>query len=385
MAALSAGAAVVLALVVILGTSPGAGPVLGRALGFATPTPTATLATGADTIFFANRVPWGALTVDGQTPALALPGFNDLQWVKLARGAHTVIYSAAPFPTMHCKVSVPAAPNDTCRLTTDSALRVSFAPGAFRTVDLQATPDNLSGDQYMALAQAIQSALVTPDGTVQPGDHYLADTSKTMVASAPLTAHLVAGLPKRGEVNDNINGVTCDPLCPNPDLNPPAANAWHLGAMMTFAWRFTASSGQLISFSPTPDTSSTFIALDANWSSAWSVTLSYPEEVQQDLCVSAEAQLGQAITGITSQTTGVTYFSQLGTDGNPADGCLTRINTTLPSSAGGGSSDPQYTILSRFGALVAADTATQHALPQLPLASANERAIIASLSSSVGS
>ncbi|HEV2459396.1 MAG TPA: hypothetical protein VGS80_13635, partial [Ktedonobacterales bacterium] len=84
------------------------------------PTPTfAPLAFGANFFFVEHEVPWGVLRVDGkQQDVLDVSQYGSnadaVTSFGLDRGRHSVEYTAAPFATLRCRVSVPADSQDTC-------------------------------------------------------------------------------------------------------------------------------------------------------------------------------------------------------------------------------------------------------------------------------
>lgn len=376
----SAVAAVVLALVVILSTIPGAGPTLAATLGLAPPSPTPTLIPGADTVFFVDGVPWGTLTVDGHTAAVVSPGGMAYPQLQLARGTHTIVYTAVPFPKLRCWVSVPAATSDTCPVATGALNTIQTDSSAFRSIDLQATPDNLPSEQYAALVSAVQAAFAVPDGTVPVGDHFLAKGGTTAVATSPLTAHLLITLPEQGTVRGGINGATCDPLCANPMFGPGNLGRWQVAALGVPAWQFTTSDGQIIVGDSAPDDEEMLLMLDVDWSGTWSAATAIPDQLAMEVCSTVNARLGKLLPSLSNP--GQSYSVETHTGPSVMDGCLVRVSPDVPVTSGTGPGDPPLTILYRFGALIAADAATAHALPQLPLASAAERTLAARLGAS---
>lgn len=149
--------AVVLAVAVLVVLLPNGVANLSAALGIPTPVPTATLPTGASTFLIEDTVPWGTLLVDGRPTRfvppepVALAGSGPpAPTLVLGRGRHTIEYRAAPFPTLRCVVSVPAAPDDTCPLARPSPVDPVHAFGAARVLDLLARPERLPSDALAA-------------------------------------------------------------------------------------------------------------------------------------------------------------------------------------------------------------------------------------------
>lgn len=376
--------AVALALLVILGTIPGAGPTLGAALGIVPPTPTPTLIPGADMVFFANSVPWGKLTVDGYPTKVSPPAGRAYPQVRLSRGTHHLVYTAAPFPPVRCRVSVPSAKSDTCPPAVGILDTIQTDSSAYRSIDLQATPDNLPPDQYAALVRAAQAAFAVPDGTVPAGDHYRDSNGNTVVAASPLAAHLVITVPEKGTDLGGINGAICDPLCVNSLFDPANIDQWQVAALAALAWQFTTHDRQMIESGSSSQDVMMPLMLYVEWSGAWSVSLANPNQLSQEVCSPVGAELGTLLTSPSKANYGFSFESH--PDSSVMDGCLTQVFPSLPVTSGTGPGDPPpLNILYRFGALVAADAATAQALPQLPAASANERALVARLGASTGS
>ncbi len=85
------------------------------------PIPSATISGADNTFYVVNSVPWGTLLANGHPiPQLSTPPKDPLLMsptttiVVLLRGHYSLEYRAAPYPTLHCRVSVPAATGDTC-------------------------------------------------------------------------------------------------------------------------------------------------------------------------------------------------------------------------------------------------------------------------------
>src|SRR5262249_47983966 len=132
--ALTAGALIVRA-------QPGGPAALGELL-HGTPTPTATIPLGGDTVFYEHGAPWGRLTVDGRTsPFGAAP-----QMGFLVRGRHTVVYQADPFPSLRCIISTPESAADTCPLDTAFTDMNGRPLNGRRAMDLGSTLVRLPAD-----------------------------------------------------------------------------------------------------------------------------------------------------------------------------------------------------------------------------------------------
>jgi len=386
LAATTAAAVVVVTLLIVFSSAPGGGDGLWQTLH----PPTATLAIDEDRVEFVHLAPWGALTVDGRHVGTALlsnaqgPAFIDLS---LARGEHRLDYVAPPFRGLHCRVSVPRAGSDTCPLA-DHALVFQFQRvSALRVLDLQSTPSHLPPDQFQALARQVQQALAFAPGDVLAGDHYLQQDGMVVTASARLRAMLQVSLNADAATHFVINGEPCATLClGNFGFVAPGGGTsdWNLVAIVRLAWQFADAAGQVVSTTPSGPSGPnglTPLEVQVRWDGAWSVTPSGRLGVQQQtlslLCLPATSQIiGLLVHGQNNQGFGIN--PQTGRE--PTDGCLLTAQqyprtpippgTPVPPSATAG-------FLYRYGALIAADANAHRDDPQLPLPSANERAIIA--------
>src|SRR5262249_47024552 len=132
-------------------------------LHFETPTPTPPLSVGGNPFLWEHSVPWGILLVDGRSwpdvrtsvirfDETGEPVADPPYTFALPRGRHTLEYHAAPFPTLRCTVSVPAALSDTCPLVHNvPPFLVPQGDLHSRDLDLRATLDRLPPEQRAAL------------------------------------------------------------------------------------------------------------------------------------------------------------------------------------------------------------------------------------------
>src|SRR5260221_5443435 len=173
-----------LALVVLVAVTPGArSAVVGAVLG---PTPTATTALldGNDRFAVEDPVPWGTLLIDGRpgpkvTPVQHATQTSPPQLITfgLARGRHQLEYRADPFPVLHCALSVPAAPRDTCPID-PQVIDLLVSDGSYtRLLDLRGTAHPPPAAQGHAPADASPpvpaDAAAAVRSVLAPGAHYL--------------------------------------------------------------------------------------------------------------------------------------------------------------------------------------------------------------------
>lgn len=190
-------------LVVILGSLPNVRSQVVDAVQRLIPTPTPTLAPGADRFYIATDVPWSKVALDGRP--IALPRIGMDAPLRLARGRHMLTWTAAPFQPQQCSLDVPYTTATSCRLI-DEARRGTAKP-AFAVIGLPESLDTLPAVQQRALLQAAQTALSDFSDIIQPGEPYLIDSSGNVfgngIARQPLRATLQL------QLDTEIPTVTC--------------------------------------------------------------------------------------------------------------------------------------------------------------------------------
>jgi hypothetical protein len=345
-------------------------------------------------VAFVNSAPWGVLTVDGRHVDARVNNMKGLGILNttLSGGVHRLDYAAPPFRPLHCIVSVPRSASDTCPLADPvlASLASRFqGVGALRVLDLRATPSHLPLDQYQALAQQVLQALAFAPGDVLIGDHYQQQDGTVVAATARLRATLQVSLNTDNSSPFVIGGEPCATLCPiGLGFAAPGGSIgnWGLVAFVCTAWQFADADGHVVSTVPTaPSGPSGLMSMEVQvrWDGAWSVVPSGPvgphQQVLSSLCQSSISQ----IIGLLPPRQGPQGFginTQMGRE--PGDGCLlvTQQYLGTPIASGPAASPTAAaSFLYRYGALVAADQSAHLHAPQLPLPSANERAIIAAL------
>jgi len=379
----SATLAVALALVVLLSTSgPNAGVALGTLLRLPTPTATPVLQQGDDQLVVARGVYWGRLTVDGRAISTATLA---TQRLRLTRGAHSVAYEARFFPTLRCRLSVPAAHGDTCPLLAQSAIDTPDPTfGRTRILDLQATVNRMTSTQAQRLLAAFTAALTSLKraGAIAGGEHYVAANGQVATATAPLTATLIpsvaasqhlyqAGKPSAAQAED-----ACDPLCDFQGSYGVDLQSWPLATYLYTAWRYTPTNGQ--SFTPARPSlaqGQRILPFFAWWDMAgWHVSLS-PLIVGDVECAQGQQQL--ADLAVRTNVNGVALEPLPAQD--VTRGCLLLYqppSATQPLSAAA-------QVLYRYGVLLAANAVARQLFPSLPPTDATETAFARQLAAEI--
>lgn len=344
--------------------------------------------TAKDTaVIFADTVPWGQLRLNGRI--VDISKIDNQHPLNLPRGRTTVTYTAAPFPTMSCTVSVPATPQDTCKLQ-----EWGFTSFTGRELDLQAQPGYLRAADFQRLLAAIQRQLDALSTTIHlsPGDHYFTPDGTFATATQAFDITLNYQIPPSNIFNGKSptclrtfrfsSAVQDNCLLPGPypsqvyiDTTHGAATTrvvldmkWQFAPVVS--WRYTRPDGQVITagegstaFYWEQDTSVT-------WNGAWQVTLG----------ASAQRQflLGIANYALDSFINRPKFSIDAQRQVIPApDGILIKVgySTTNSSTLDSSTLDQTAFVLYRAGALIALDSSAETLFPSLPLASAHEMAI----------
>ena len=373
-----AGASVALAITLTLASlivmsAPNPGAALGTLLRLPTPTATPVLQLGDDQVVVARGVYWGRLTIDGRVVATSALSTQPLQ---LARGAHTIGYQAQFFPTLRCRLSVPAARDDTCPLLAQSAIDTpSSTFGQTRILDLQATVNRLPAAQSQRLLAAFAVALagLTRTGAIAQGEQYVTASGQVATATAPLTATLIpsvaasrhlyhAGQPNATQVED-----ACDPLCDFQGSFGVDLQSWPLATYLYTAWRYMLPNGQtIIAPRPALPLGQRILPFFAWWDAAgWHVSLSPLIEGDVE-CALGQQQLAQL--AVQTNVSGVALEPLPAAD--VTQGCLLLYqppSATQPLSAAA-------QVLYRYGVLLAANTVARQLFPSVGATDAAETA-----------
>ncbi|HEU0027670.1 MAG TPA: hypothetical protein VFQ25_11190 [Ktedonobacterales bacterium] len=327
-------------------------------LGMFTPTPTPVIPPGGDVFGLINAVPWGDLQIDDHAPTLTTiepigQGFT------LPRGVHHVVYRARYFPTLHCVVSVPQAPDDTCPL---SNLTVTEGLAFQRIIDLGAFPNRMAPTHYNQLTSAVNTALggYSASATIEPGERYLNQLGKVEIAQTAMA--FTMGLEQAEEPKD----PNCPFLCPMDGNASVISSEWDLTARVEPTWTIKDATGRtfssLITSAPAttygalgPDTVTFAVVLDGtDWKVSSQDQGALDGIVQLAALEAVKAQYGPILNGTTSGR-------------NPANGAIVTVQRDT--------SMPQAVLLWRFGLLYAANTDTKRQFPALPLANQQEQAL----------
>ena len=106
--------------------------------------------------YFDLSIPWARVILDGQPITAPQPG--DPAPLTLSVGVHILAWQADPAPEQTCRVSVPAAPDDTCRLASFTIEYAAGHPPAL-VVLLAGDPSQVSPDQRGSVLSTMRHTL----------------------------------------------------------------------------------------------------------------------------------------------------------------------------------------------------------------------------------
>lgn len=364
------------------------------------PTPTATILPGTDLFYLDANPSWGTLMIDGKQSAY-VPVLEVDAPLRLSRGPHHFQWSAAPFLTQHCDITVPPDyVHDTCY----SDEIVSSPLGDARFFRFPASLGMLSDAQSQMLVNVIQATLdaQAPTTTIERGAPYASDIGPLKIAQQTLRAklhfkldvniHSGAGCSSYVGPNNGCiyNRQDCRTLCSAADLIMPnyyEANIWVVLATVQPVWDYSALNGVFVAHNQ-PDIvngagNDNFLPLKITWDGThWHVATFFSALTQETKAafdpVCGDAQQHQRID------TSLAYIEQMhaGTnwqyisDNNWSDGCLAIVSLdTSTMLATPASAPPVALCLHRFGTFVALNTAAHQFWPGMPRATTDEQQI----------
>jgi hypothetical protein len=298
----------------------------------------------------------------------------------LARGRHTLQYRADPFPTLACRVRVPASRDDTCPLAqgpySDFSWIVADAP-ATRLLDLQATIDRLPTASVDALVATTQTFLTSlagalPFGMLAVGDHFL-DPSGQLTQDR--SAWRIAPQFRLDSSVEQYDGVSCVTLCTATGIFvASSAQGWAVLAPVTLTWRYTTPAGQVVFADgpalPIGEVPYNVISLRVGWNDgAWQTPTAVLGASETDPVICHTGAHALNVVQLLS-TEGHDY--QWPVAASTAElGCL--YAGSKVDSVSRNPISPMALVLYRAGALIAVNRQAHQIFPSLPVASDHER------------
>jgi len=413
---------VVLALLVILGSTAPVRELVSGVFIRPAPTPVPTLAPGADLFYVEGNPPWGQLSIDGH--ALAhLPRISHDPPLRLARGRHVLVWKADPFLSSRCTVSVPPSYiTDTCGY--HQAVQLDSGLSAY-IITFSVSLTSIPTDQRAALIQATRAALDAQQSTaiVQPGELYALSPNDPKCKYAPgqplcyATAKqpLKATLSFQLDANEASDEPCIDPeppsctfsyqnchlFCPGLDSGSSAAQVWDVFAPVRPLWKVATMDGQVLE-RDIPDNSlwdfatgqtidESLVPLRITWDSlGWHVTVSHDASASDagffdPACAAAQDEVQFFEPPVDAGQ--VIYPQwQYASGSVPAVGCIALGSpqpnpgtTPTPSS----SQAAVAYCLHRFGVNLTANALAQRYWPYLPVADAREQLLAQQLAALV--
>lgn len=332
-------------------------------------------ASGDETVYFENGVPWGTLWLDGhRVRQSASQLFGSLQ---VGKGHHTLTYSDPPFPKLSCHFDMPISRTNTCPLEVSPSASAVMSGIYVPIVDLGATPDRIPSSSREDLVNAADGALrgLSSSTLLLPGSSYLDVQGKPEVAARPLLATL------HFRINTDPSVVApympgqqlCSQICFLGD-GSYSPDTWGLLALAQVSWSYAVPDGPtVVANAPAgrlTGGSRTLVALDVSWNGAWQVTA---RPGNDQYAASPICDVAQALLPPITRHNGTEppYTQRQVPTSNGANGCL--IVTQLTKA--GAPTGPAY-VLYRFGILLAVNEAARTLYPSLPVAGPYEQGLM---------
>ncbi len=405
-------AAALLVVIVLASNTLSIGALAHSALNRLFPAATPTLAPlpGTNLFYLDTNVPNEQVSLDGRL-LRGIPRLGVDQPLKLAPGRHVFTWLAYPFRAQSCTISAPYVFGDTCNYT-PYELAVPHSALAAQVLLLNESPSALPGKLQQSLAATMQAAIdgIHASIAIQPGELYFAAPRGETTARQPLLAALRFNFTMQDNVTFalNIDGVSCQQLCiapwrfpaTSPVPQPQTPGIWLSVALVNLSWDYTTPGGQAVALSQPLDSGAAGdgahpILVRTTWTgSAWQVTPLIGARQVPPLLIYSE------VSGNGQPPTTVSPLDMATMDDDPS--CVAaqdmflnsqdNIDTSMirfisgPDVAGGCLvAEPVLThapvayYLEHFGILLAVNNAARSAFPRLPLADANERALVRQL------
>ena len=408
------GGVVVLAVLLILGSTASVRDLVSGIFIRPTPTPLPMIAPGSDLFYVQGNPAWGHLFIDGRMVA-HLPRISIDQPLRFSRGRHVLLWRAEPFLSLSCRVSVPARyATDTCSYRKTVQLNAGLSAWI---ITFSVSLASLPAEQRAALVQAVQAALDVQQSsaTVQPGEFYALSPNDPQCRRGPL-CYTTARQPLKATLSfqldaDEASDATCiDPepsctlsyqnchlFCPGFESSPSAVAEWDVLAPVRSLWKFATIDGRVFA-RDIPDNSlwdngagqviESLVPLGITWDSlGWHATVSHDASAQNSgffdpVCAAAQddVQLFEPPAAVAGEPVYLQW--QFVSGPVPAAGCVAlgapKENAFTTATSTISHSELAY-CLYRFGVNLAANEVAQRYWPYLPVADAGEQRLVQQL------
>lgn len=370
----------VCALILAFVRVPGFGASVRQGLHVQPTAPSSIDGIGGDIVYFEHGLPWGSLLMDGKPVTNVeteqpYTGFEQLfTSLHIPHGRHMLIYTAAPFPTLRCWISFPAAHSDTCPLIRDRSVQDVTPPfPAERVLDLSGDPARLSPALLAMLQAATERTIATLSNstTINAGDTFAGADGLSQVASARMTATLDYAV-----VTDPASAYTvpgsarsCAILC---DIQPASYISdsqaqWVVAAHVKPTWTYTQADGTTFAGSAAPQgvLPDSVVPLKVRWNGAWQVGIADSLATSPICFIALNLFASLHLEGAPLSSLKMVSAP------TPADGCLA-VGDAVDAT---GVARIPYTVMYRFGLLFAVDDEAHRLLPEMRVADAHLRAL----------
>lgn len=319
-------------------------------------------------VLIESNINFGTVIINGQRQRGKLP----LLFAALNR-AYRITVEAPPFSPETCTVAFDhgaLVDNGTCSVgsgnfTAITANGITATPSY--SIELDFSAGDLPPDQHNQVNTLLARSVSQQQKTTVPAGSYIATrfnsdatiTSQRVTTPVQATASLIASDNFGSQMMGSCSGLICQGGIDPSEMPLLTGNVWAIDVPVALRWRFTTSTGQVVSdvLFPVAGLQTTLLAYsaDTGWilspqSSALPFTI--PNALSNLDCLTGTQVMQQL-----APTAGVGYGITSGPD---IQGC--QINLIDQSGAERG------TCIWRFGVLLAADDVAHKLLPSLPIA-----------------
>ena len=384
---------VVLVLIALLGSNVSIRNKVIQAVVPPTPTPIAPIPHGTDNFYVSGDVGWGHLFLDGKLISYLPDAYSNsstpVSPIHVARGLHTLLWRADPFPPQECTISVPNNyRTDTCKYNNFTGYGWDFNFSS----DITELPTALRNSLIVAARNALQTYV--SNDVVQPGEVYTTNSMNKPQAIAhellKVTHHYELDTDTSssfaecspfnfaGEQGCIVGTQDCRTFCiASTYFNTPATTTqtWNVFAAARSIWDYTTLTGKPVVQHQVDQVNATFvdhlIPLQISWDGTqWHIKSSFSlianAAVQSFNSPACDLAAFSTPTPVDEpqETANWNYV----TASNAAMSCL--AIATLDSSQTAHPSQTPALFLYRFGVLLAANDVAHHYWPTIQLAGA---------------
>lgn len=316
-----------------------------------------------------SNVNYGTLTINSQplsnqqTQTIRLP----------SKPPYTITLEAPPFRTLSCPFPPPAPPAPYGFTPCLAGGEFTLDQQSVTTLQMLFTLADLPPAQQQQITTLIPQAVTAEQTITAPAQSFIVTglppdgTITTEQLSGPLEAGAsLVPIPQNSQEGTSCQGFICTDsgvFHPNDALS---GQFWAVTTPVALRWRFTTTSGQVVSEVTFPSTTALTLYLSYTAPIGWQVGLLSPAQLSRNLtqlfCSTGANMLAREAQQRTNEIWEVTTLHDQGIEGCELGLQLNAIGQGL--------------FVWRFGVLLAADAKAHSTLPTLPIATPADLAVV---------